>query len=66
MLIYFYITEGAPRENLSSKGSMKLKIFEMIAVHKKDGSTLVKILYRPMLGFGDSKKVGGILNEYFL
>lgn len=33
------ITRGAPREKLSSKGTMKKNIVEMLAFYKKDGST---------------------------
>lgn len=44
---------------------MKRKIIEMIVVHKKVGSTSVKTPYRPMFGFYDPKKVGGIPNEIF-
>lgn len=33
------ITIWAPRSNLQYKGKMKRKVFEMMAVHKKDMST---------------------------
>lgn len=44
---------------------MKRKISELMAVHKKDGSTSPKTLDRPMLGFRDIEKVGGVLNDIF-
>lgn len=59
------IIGGGPRANLPSKGTMKRKITEMLFVHKKDGSTLVKTHDKVMLGFWNSKKVGGIPNEIF-
>lgn len=59
------ITGETPKKNLSSIGTMKRKIMEMIFVHKKVGSTSMKTPYRPMFGFYDSMKVGGIPNEIF-
>lgn len=44
---------------------MKRKIAKMFVIHKKNGSTSVKIFVWPMLGFRGSEKVGGIPNEIF-
>lgn len=59
------ITGGVPRENISSKGTMKRKIFEMKFFYRKVAITSGKIRDRPMLGFCNSEKVGGIPNENF-
>lgn len=58
------IFDGAPQGNLPSKGTIKRKMSEMMTVYKIKGSSLSKISDRPMLGFRDSKKVGGISNEF--
>lgn len=49
--------------NLPSKEIMKRKIFEMLDVHKKDGSTSAKTPDRLMSAIWDSKKVGGTYKE---
>lgn len=59
------ITREAPRVNLFSKGTMKRKINEILAIHKKKESNSAKIPDCHMLRFGDSEKLGGVLNEIF-
>lgn len=60
------LLKGAQRDNLSSKGTMKRNIVEMMVVHTNNGSMSTKTPYRPMLGFQDSEKVEGIPNEIFV
>lgn len=57
--VFAAITRGVPRANLPSKGTMKRKIFEMLVIHIKDRSVLMKARDRSMLVFHDSEKVGG-------
>lgn len=59
----YIITIGELWVKLSSKRTMKRKITEMMVVYYKEGSTSTKIIDHHMLGFKDSEKFGGILNE---
>lgn len=59
------VSEGASREDLPSKGTMKRNIDEMLVVHKRDANASMKTLDWPMLGFRNSEKVGGTPNEIF-
>lgn len=58
------ITGGEPQENVPSKGTMKRKIAEMLAIYHKEGNTSTKIIDR-LMGFKDSKNAGGIPKEKF-
>ena len=54
---HFYIVvvaEGAPRENLPSKRTMKRKITVMFVIHKKDVGTSENTLYQPMFCLRDA------------
>lgn len=44
---------------------MKIKIVEMLVVHKKDVSVPVKTPEQPMIWFWNSDKVGGTPNNIF-
>lgn len=60
------IIRGMPRENIRSNGLMKMRIVELIVVHKKDKSVLTKTFDKIILGFQNSEKIfGEILNEIF-
>lgn len=59
------ITGGAPGEKLSSKGTIKRKIGEVMVVWKNEGSSSPKFPNRPMLGVWDTEKIRGIPNEMF-
>lgn len=41
-----------------------MRISEILSVHKKDTGTSINFFDRPMLGFWDSKKVGGVPNKF--
>lgn len=60
------ITEGVPQENYPSKGTMKPKIVELMALSKKGEGTSTKSPKMPMLGFQDSEKVEGIWKKNVL
>lgn len=55
------IAEGVPRENISSKGTMKRKIAELMAIYNKNRNTSAKTLNRPLLGLWNRDKVRGNL-----
>lgn len=48
---------------MSSKGMMKRNSFESMVSHKKHRRFLAKTLDKLMLGFWDSEKFGGNLND---
>lgn len=59
------ITGSTLQVNASSKGTMERKITKLMGINKKGKSISIKSPKRPKLGFWDSEKVEGILNDMF-
>lgn len=60
-----YITSGTMGKRNSSKGTMKRKISQLMAINKTDVNTSTKRSERPILGLLDDKKIEGIPKEIF-
>lgn len=59
------ITICLPRQRNLSKGTIKISIIELMKIIREGDANYEGRPKRPILGFRDNKKVGGISNEIF-